>query len=80
MKRSGRGFPHFGEDSPVSFCAEDKGHGCAGAEVLRGLGCAAVKSAELLPVSVQPLPFLTAAVFVPGAGAGAVSEQFAVEP
>ena len=51
-----------------------------GADELRGLGCAVSKSAELLPVSVQPAPFLTAAVFVPVAGAGAVSEQFAVEP
>ena len=47
---------------------------------MRGLGCAAAKSAELLPVSVQPLLFRTAAVFVPGAGAGALSEQLAVEP
>ena len=47
---------------------------------MRGLGCAAAKSAELLPVSVHPSPFLTAAVLVPGAGAGAVSEQLAVEP
>jgi hypothetical protein len=44
------------------------------------LGCAAAKSAELLPVSVQPSPFRTAAVFVPGAGAGALSEQLALEP
>jgi hypothetical protein len=48
--------------------------------VLRGLGGAAAKSEELLPVSVHPSPFLTAAVFVPGAGAGAVSEQLADEP
>ena len=47
---------------------------------MRGLGCAAAKSAELLPVSVHPSPFLTAAVFVPGAGAGAVSGQPAAEP
>lgn len=47
---------------------------------MRGLGGAAAKSAELLPVSLHPSPFLTAAVFVPGAGAGAVSEQFADEP
>ena len=47
---------------------------------MRGLGWAAEKSAKLSPVSVQPSPRLTAAVFVPGAGAGAVSEQFAVEP
>ena len=47
---------------------------------MRGLGWAVEKSAELLSVSVQPSPFLTAAVFVPGAGAGAVSEQLAVEP
>ena len=47
---------------------------------MRGSGCVAAKSAELLPLSVQPSPFLTAAVFVPGAGAGAVSEQLAEEP
>ena len=47
---------------------------------MRGFGGAAAKSVELLPVSVQPSPFLTAAVLVPGAGAGAVSEQFADEP
>lgn len=47
---------------------------------MRGSGCAALKSAELSPVSVHPAPRLTAAVFVPGAGAGAVSEQFADEP
>ena len=57
-----------------------EGHACAGAELLRGLGGAAEKSAELLPVSVQPSPFLTAAVFVPGAGAGADSEQLADVP
>jgi hypothetical protein len=43
---------------------------CAGAAVLRGSGCAAAKSAELLSVSLQPPPFLTAAVVVEGAGAG----------
>jgi hypothetical protein len=48
--------------------------------VLRGSGGAAAKSEELLPVSAQPSPFLTAAVFVPDAGAGAVSEQFADGP
>jgi hypothetical protein len=58
----------------------DEGHVCDGAELSRGLGWAAEKSEELSPVSVQPSPFLTAAVFVPGAGAGAVSEQFAEEP
>ena len=47
---------------------------------MRGLGWAAAKSAELLPVSVHPPPFLTAAVFVPGAGAGADSEQLADVP
>ena len=62
------------------MCAGVVAHVRAGAELLRGSGCAAEKSAELLPVSVQPSPRLTAAVFVPGAGAGAVSEQFAFEP
>ena len=31
-------------------------------------------------MSVHPSPFRTAAVFVPGAGAGALSEQLALEP
>ena len=47
---------------------------------MRGFGCAAVKSAALLPVSAQPSPFLTAAVVVDGAGAAAVSKQLADEP
>ena len=47
---------------------------------MRGFGVAAVKSAELLPVSAQPSPFLRTALVAPGAGAGAVSEQFAPEP
>jgi len=80
VKSGGRVTPEEGEDSPVSFCAGGEGHVCAGADVLRGLGGAAAKSAELLSVSVHPSPFLTAAVFVPGAGAGAVSEQLADEP
>ena len=69
-----------GVGSPVSLCAGAGAHACAGAWVLRGLGCAAVKSAELFPVSTQPSPLRAAAVFVPGAGAGAVSEQLAEEP
>jgi hypothetical protein len=68
------------EGSPVPFCVGEEAQACAGAELLRGLAEAAVKSAELLPVSVQPSPFRTAAVLVDAAGAGAVSEQFAVEP
>ncbi|HEX8190319.1 MAG TPA: hypothetical protein VF586_18325 [Pyrinomonadaceae bacterium] len=44
------------------------------------MGCPFEKSAELLPVSVHPSPFLTAALFVPGAGAGVVSEQLAEVP
>lgn len=47
---------------------------------MRGSGCAAAKSVELLSVSVQPPPFLTAAVVVEGAGAGAVSKHVAAEP
>jgi hypothetical protein len=39
-----------------------------------------LKSAELLPVSVQPPPFLTTALIVLGAGAGADSEQLADAP
>ena len=70
----------FEEGSPVSFGVDEEAQACAGQELWRGLGWAAVKSAELLPVSVQPSPFRTAAVLVPDAGAGAVSEQFAVEP
>jgi hypothetical protein len=47
---------------------------------LRGFGAAAAKSAALLPVSAHPSPFLWMAFVVLGAGAGAVSEQLAVEP
>jgi hypothetical protein len=47
---------------------------------LRGLGAAAAKSAELLPVSTHPSPFLTSALVALGAGARAVSKQFVVEP
>jgi hypothetical protein len=56
------------------------GQPCAGAALLRGLGGPVEKSAELLPVSVQPSPFLTMALFVLGAGAGADSEQLADVP
>ena len=76
----GRVASEVGDGSPVSFCAWGAGHACAGAELLRGLGGPAAKSAELSPVSVQPSPSRTAAVFVPGAGAGAVSAQFADAP
>ena len=48
--------------------------------LLRGLGAAAEKSAELLPVSVHPSPPLRTAFVVDGAGAEAVSEQLAVVP
>ena len=79
-KRSGGALSTFWKGSPVSFCAAGGGHVCAGAVLLRGLGGAAEKSAELSPVSAHPSPFLTAALFVPGAGAGAVSEQLADVP
>src|SRR5436190_18306687 len=51
-----------------------------GEDVLRGLGAPAVKSAELLFVSVHPSVARKSAVVVLGAGAGLVSEQVAVEP
>ena len=43
----------------------------------RGMGAPVAKSAELLSVSVQPLPARSAAVVLLRTGAGAVSEQFA---
>jgi hypothetical protein len=51
-----------------------------GEDVLRGLGSPAVKSAELLFVSVHPSVARKSAVVVLGAGAGLVSEQVAVDP
>src|SRR5437588_5412580 len=51
-----------------------------GDEVLRGFGAPAVKSAELLFVSVHPSVARKSAVVALGAGAGLVSEQFAVVP
>src|SRR5690242_1010367 len=48
--------------------------------VLRGFGALAVKSVELLSVSVQPFMALISAVVVEGAGALAVSLQLAVVP
>lgn len=48
--------------------------------VLRGVGRAAVKSARLLPVSVQPAVLRMTALVLEGAAEGAVSEQLAVEP
>ena len=55
-------------------------HLFVGDPVLRGLGAPAVKSAELLSVSVHPSPARRSAVVVLGAGAKLVSEQLAVEP
>ena len=55
--------------------------GVAGEAALRGLTVPAVKSVELLSVSVQPLFVLTSAVVFDGAGAGAdPSNANAVEP
>src|SRR4051812_21880798 len=51
-----------------------------GEAVLRGAAAAAAKSVLLLPESVQPPAARKMAVFTDGAGAGAVSEQFAVPP
>jgi hypothetical protein len=48
--------------------------------LLRGFGAPGAKSAELLPVSAHPSPFLTSALVVLGAGARAVSKQLADEP
>jgi hypothetical protein len=64
--------------SPVFACATAQT--CAADVVLRGSGAAAAKSAELLLVSAQPLPFLTTALVTLGAGARAVSKQLAEEP
>ncbi len=55
-------------------------HELSAVAVLRGLGVVAVKSVELLSVSVQPAPARTSAVVVEGAGATAVSKQLAVAP
>src|SRR5580765_660361 len=51
-----------------------------GAEELRGSGATSAKSLALLLVSVQPLYLRRTPVVLPGAGAGEVSEQVAVEP
>jgi hypothetical protein len=47
---------------------------------LRGLGWPVAKSAELSPASTQPSSLLRIALVVLGAGAGAVSKQFADAP
>src|SRR5436305_12251958 len=57
---------------------ESPPHACAGAELLRGMGPIVTKSAELLSVSMQPLPRRTAAVVLPRPAEAAVSEQLAV--
>jgi hypothetical protein len=49
-------------------------------DVLRGFGAPVAKSVELLSVSVQPPPARRIAFVLLGAGAGDVSEQFAVPP
>src|ERR1041384_3956254 len=49
----------------------------SGDSELRGLGASAVKSAELLFVSVQPPPRRSAAVVFESVGAGAPSKKFA---
>src|SRR5919199_1051619 len=48
-----------------------------GNERLRGFGAPAVKSAAVLSVSVQPLPFRSAAVVFVSAGVGEPSNMFA---
>src|SRR5690242_13217078 len=48
--------------------------------LLRGLGAPVTKSTELLSVSFAPFDWRRSAVVFDGAGAGAVSEQFAVAP
>src|SRR5919202_2763050 len=47
-----------------------------GNDRLRGFGAPAVKSAALLSVSVQPLPFRSAAVVFESAGVGEPSDMF----
>ena len=51
-----------------------------GLKVLRGLGEPALKSVELLSVSVQPLEPRKSAVVLESPGAAAVSEQLTPEP
>src|SRR5919112_194988 len=48
---------------------------CAGVAELRGLGAPTAKSAELLSVSLQPLPERSAAVVFVRVGVGAPSKQ-----
>src|SRR5438105_12863045 len=55
-------------------------HGFVGDEVLRGTGPPTVKSEELLSVSVQPAPFLTATVVFDSVAVGEVSRHVALEP
>ena len=53
------------------------GQGLAAVAVLRGVGAPAVKSVELLSVSVQPPAALKAAVVFESVGAAAPSKKFA---
>jgi hypothetical protein len=57
-------------------------HGASGEAVFRGFGAPAVKSPELLSVSVQPLLFLRAAVVLVSTGVvgPAPSKQFVPVP
>ncbi len=66
--------------TPEGFVPPPPPQGAAVVAVLRGVGATAVKSVELLSVSVQPFPPRLSAVVVEGAGATAVSKQLAVAP
>ena len=66
-----------GSAVPVPVGLVSAEHAFTREAVFRGMGAPAAKSAELLSVSVQPLPARSAAVVLLRTGAGAVSEQLA---
>src|SRR5689334_16191859 len=69
-----------GEADPVAAGGVRTGapQTCNAEAELRGAGAAAVKSAELLSVSVQPLPARKAASVLLKVGAGLASEKLAL--
>src|SRR4051812_38357113 len=74
-------FPSFKETSLIVRLGRTGPQGFSGLAELRGFGAPAVKSPELLSVSVQPLAARRSAVVVLGAGAFAPpSLQLAVVP
>ena len=64
--------------APPPSEGEEPTQPCAGELLLRAFGWPAVKSAELLPVSVQPAPFLCAACVTSSDAVGVVSAQLAL--